>query len=420
MRLSQLLKLKLDLQKQSDNKLEGHVNDAIAHINQLGMGADRINERDFIQDLSNEYRQIFEIFRRVEAKKEQRYKEIDKLVGEYDKEYFIDSYESYESQHKKADVATNRDIRKLYTYFNVADILKSRIFHYVDWRYPALEIGPGDGGFTETMVASDPLYVVDIHQEFLDSTKKIFNEFYATRRLRPYLIKNDYDLSMLPQNQMGFVLAWNLFNYFPLEAIKDYLLEIKKVMRPGGSMLFSYNNSERWQCAEMVENAFMCHTPKSMLIPLVESIGFIVSESHDYDPTVSWLEIQKPGELKSCKAHQALGAVVHILDPDEDPASIEARAQEELRVSLKAIERFEIHRNRPDLMEKAKKYRERFNITLEQAIERTLIDEGVTTFENIRTNKDLNESLERNMTKEDIEARRLENLRLVEEAKKKT
>lgn len=420
MRLSQLLKLKLELQEHNSKKVELALSDSQNFVNQMSMGASRLPEADFFQKINAEYKNITPLLRKIEDLKQDKIKLIESQVGDYDKQYFVDSYTMYEKEHRIADVATNRDIRKLYVYDNVKEIIKSRIYHYVNWKYPALEIGPGDGEYTEEMAAGDPLYIVDIHQEFLDSTKKRFNEFYATRRLRPYLVKNDYDLSSLPQKQMGFVLAWNLFNYFPLEAIKDYLIEIKKTMRPGGHMIFSYNNSERWQCAEMVENAFMCHTPKSMLVPLVESLGFEVIASYDYDPTVSWIEIHNPGELNSCKGHQAMGQVIQILDPDEDPRSLEARIQEELRVSLKAIERFEINRNRPDLMEKAKNYRTRFNVTLEQAIERTLIDQGFTTFENIRSNKDLNESMEHNMTKHDIEARRQENLRLVEEAKKKT
>lgn len=378
MRLSQLLKLKQDLQTHTSNKAEGEINDHIAHVNQLAMGADRLPESELFQKINVEYRNMLPYMRKIEEIKQEKIKEIDEKISELSKGYFIDSYEMYEDQHKLADVATNRDIRRLYTYGNVKEIIKTRIYHYVDWRYPALEIGPGDGEFTQEMSAGDPLYIVDIHQEFLDSTKKQFNEFYATRRLRSYLIhKSKHDLSMLPQEQIGFVLAWNVFNYFPLEAIKSYLNEIKKVVRPGGTIMFSYNNSDRWQGAEMVENAFMCHTPKHILVPLVESLGFTVTNSYDYDPTVSWVEIQKSGKLSTCKAHQSMGAVVQILDTDEDPKSIEARAQEELRVTLSAQQRFNLQRSGSDLLEKAKEYRKKYNLTLEVAIQKIIQDENI-------------------------------------------
>lgn len=372
MRLSQLLKYKQDLQSHSSTKLEYSANDHIALVNQLGMGSDRISEAGLIQEINSNYRNIFPLLRQIEDIKNRRIAELDKDILELDKKYFIDSYDMYETQHKIADVATNRDIRRLYIYENVKDIIKSRIYHYVNWKYPSLEIGPGDGTFTKEMVASDPLYIVDVHQEFLDNTKLQFNEFYATRRLRSYLIKNDYNLDMLPQHQMAFVLAWNVFNYFPLEAIKSYLTEIVKVMRPGGVLMFSYNNSDRWQNAEMVENAFMCHTPKHMLLPLIESLGFEIITSYDFDPTVSWVEVRKPGELSTCKAHQALGAIIQVLDEDEDPRSLKARVDHELKSTLDAQQRFELQKNRPDLFEKAKALRDKYNLTIEKAMERVM------------------------------------------------
>ena len=390
MRLSQLLKLKQELQGHNSSKVESVINDQIAVINQMAMPVERLSNSDLFQKINAEYRNMLPYMRKIEEIKKEQIKDIEGKVSELEKGYFIDSYEMYEDQHKLADVATNRDIRRLYMYGNVTEIVKSRIYHYVDWRYPALEIGPGDGLFTEEMSAGDPLYIVDVHQEFLDSTKKRFNEFYATRRLRSYLThQSQYDLSMLPQEQMGFVLSWNVFNYFPLEAIKSYLKEIKKVVRPGGTVMFSYNNSDRWQGAEMVENAFMCHTPKYMLIPLVESLGFTVTASYDYDPTVSWVEIQKPGRLKTCKAHQSMGAVIQILDPDEDPKSIEARAQEELRITLSAQKRFELERTNPEFIKRAKEYRDKFNVTLELAIERLLEEQGIDILQVQQNKKEL-------------------------------
>jgi len=377
MRLSQLLKLKEELQFHNSANVENAVNEYISFINQTAMPQSRLGDLDFFQKINAEYRNIFPLLKKIETLKSEKISDLDKLISNWDKQYFIDSYEMYEDQHKIADVATNRDIRKLHLYSNVKEIVISRIYRYVDWRYPALEIGPGDGFFTEEMSAGDPLYIVDVHQEFLDATKNRFNEFYATRRLRSYLLEYNYDLSMLPQEQMGFVLAWNLFNYFPLEAIKDYLIEIKKVMRPGGYMLFSYNNSERWQNAEMVENLFMCHTPKHMLVPMVESLGFNVVATYDYDPTVCWIEIQKEGELKTSKAHQSMGAIIQILDPDEDPKSIEARAQEELRITLSAQKRFDLERNNPKLIQQAKDYRDKFNVTLERALEVLMEEQGI-------------------------------------------
>ena len=74
-------------------------------------------------------------------------------------------------------------------------------------------------------------------------------------------------MSELPQNQMGFVFCWNFLNYCSLDTIKEYLKEVKNVLRPGGIFMFSYNDGDRSGGAGMAENFFMSYMPKSMLIP---------------------------------------------------------------------------------------------------------------------------------------------------------
>ena len=188
----------------------------------------------------------------------------------------------------------------------------SRISLYSDWRYPGLEIGPGDGIWTEHLVACDPLYIADMHQEFLDSTMAKFTPEYQ-RRMRPYHIDrfatHDYDLSKLPRNQIGFVFAWNVFNYFPYENLKRYLKEIYEVVRPGGVVLFSYNDGENPVSIEYVETGWMSYVPKTLLKAMVEEVGFKVIDTFDRENNVSWIEIKKPGTLETIKAHQVLGKI---------------------------------------------------------------------------------------------------------------
>ena len=101
----------------------------------------------------------------------------------------------------------------------VRNIVASKIAMLTNPRYAGLEIGPGDAVWTDHLVACDPLYLVDIHQDFIDSTLSHFPEAYQ-KRLRTYLISKhalitDNDLSVLPQNQFGFIFSWNVFDYLP-------------------------------------------------------------------------------------------------------------------------------------------------------------------------------------------------------------
>jgi len=146
-------------------------------------------------------------------------------------------------------------------------LVKSR--SYTDWRYPVLEIGPGDGTWTEHLIAGDPLYIVDLHQEFLDNTLNKFNPVYRNRG-RSYIVGAhgiaDTDFSLLPQGQFGFIFSWNVFNYYPLEYTKLMLTQCMGLLRPGGVMMFSYNNCDVVQCAEYAEKGLASWMQKELLV----------------------------------------------------------------------------------------------------------------------------------------------------------
>ena len=188
---------------------------------------------------------------------------------------------------------------------------------YTDWQYPTLEIGPGNGEWTDHLVAGDPLYIVDIHKEFLNSTVSKFTGVYQ-RRIRPYLIKSNnnpaerfVDLSILPTNQFGFIFSWNVFNYFPLRETQTYLEESFKLLRPGGVMMFSYNNCDNVTCAGLFENGMRSWMTEKLLIDTCKNTGFDIISSVT-ENEVNWVEIVKPGKLQTVKAHQVLGRILPI------------------------------------------------------------------------------------------------------------
>ena len=200
-----------------------------------------------------------------------------------------------------------REIRTLYIPNGIEDIIQNAIDLYVDWRYPGLEIGCRDGEYTKFMVSCDPLYITDVHQEFVDSTMGKHTEEYQ-RRLRPYVIQ-DMNLQMLPASQFGFIFSWNFFNYLTLDSINVYLTQCFNLLRSGGVMMFSYNNADMPASAAYADSYFMSYVPKSLLIPMCEQLGFEIISSTDLEPAVSWVEIRKPGELQMIKAHQVLGEI---------------------------------------------------------------------------------------------------------------
>lgn len=215
--------------------------------------------------------------------------------------------DNYDLEIKFDIVENTRKIRNMHIPDDVRELVEHRMKNYTSWQYPALEIGCRDGEWTKFMVAADPLYLVDIDREFLDSAIKDFPETYQGR-IRTYVAK-DPDLSMLPQGQFGFIFSWNYMNYRGLESYKDYLKTAMNLLRPGGIFMFSYNNGELVAGAGHAENYFMTYIPKSMLVSLIYSLGFELVDSGDYDPAVSWVEVRKPGTLSTIKTTQVLGKI---------------------------------------------------------------------------------------------------------------
>ena len=217
---------------------------------------------------------------------------------------------NYELEKLYGTVDSVRNNRRIYVREDVEDAVKQRILLHTSWRYPALEIGCRDGEWTQFLVAADPLYIMDRHEEFIASTAGKFPEMYQ-RRLRQYLLV-DHDLSQLPQAQIAFVFSWGYFNYVSIDTMHQYLRQIFALLRPGGTFMFSYNDGDTPAGAGMAENFAQSYMPKSMLKPLCESLGFDIAAEFDVEPNISWLEIKRPGELATIKAHQVLGEIKPI------------------------------------------------------------------------------------------------------------
>jgi SAM-dependent methyltransferase len=316
MKLSDLVRLKnslLEFNPQTARDeleaLDGHLTQTLnipMHINYKDSIGKNISNLDLIEHTLSEIKENIH----------SQIQEIDREITERTQDYLARGYMigGYYGSNS-SDVPTERNDRILHINDETRSRIIVRLRSYTDWHYPGLEIGPGDGVWTEHMVACDPLYLVDVHKEFIDNTLDKFNHFYRNR-LRPYLLKShtgpeSFDLGVLPQNQFGFVFAWNVFNYLPLAETRAYLTSIYNVLRPGGVAMFSYNNCDIPQMVEYVEQGYRSWMPSKLLIDTCKELGFEVITTSSTELTVHWIEIKKPGELKTIKAHQTMGKILN-------------------------------------------------------------------------------------------------------------
>ena len=143
-----------------------------------------------------------------------------------------------------------------------------------------------------------------------------FNEVYQ-RRLRTYLTgvhakRREFDYSMLPQEQFGFIFAWNVVNFWPFQETKRALTQCYNLLRPGGAMMFSFNNCDIVQCAESAESGYKSYLTKTLLNSIFDELGFEIIQYRSTSVNVHWVEIKKPGALTTTKRHQALGKICAV------------------------------------------------------------------------------------------------------------
>lgn len=257
---------------------------------------------------------------------------LKKEIKKMEVDYYVKSEEIYyDSRHDTPKYILKR--RKLSLSLKneeIREIFFSRVSHYNRWQYPAIEIRPAFGQITDIIKGCDPLYLVDTDEKLLDNVKTRWTPTYQ-RRLRYYTINetNKNLFHALPDNQYGFVVSVDFFNYKTINIINNYLLEIFQKLRPGGTFMFNYNNCDLPYAARNVENNFCCYTPGHKLVELAKNAGFEITRQEDQFENISWLELKKPGELTSIKGGQTLGEILsfsHVTkkqppEPKPDPDS---------------------------------------------------------------------------------------------------
>lgn len=304
MKLSELVDLRERLKKSF------YLEPVLASVDDLRLNLSLVNQNVeqkysvMLDDLIKDYREVRTAIQTPTGRVAEIIDEINKEISSKSSHFFLDNYEM-ELNYEDPD--NIRRVRVMYMPGQLQQEVESRINIYTNWKYPALEIGCRDGEWTKLLVAADPLYVTDQHQDFLDTAIRDYTPEYQ-RRIRPYLIK-DSDYGILPQHQFNFVFSWNHFNYKSLDTLKKTLKQVYNLLKPGGVFMFSYNNGDLPAAAAYAENYFMSYIPKSMLVPACQHLGFEIVCSRDYEPAVSWLEIRKPGELTTIKGHQAMGVI---------------------------------------------------------------------------------------------------------------
>jgi SAM-dependent methyltransferase len=312
MKLSKLVANRETLKKRSTNDL---FDTTVNVLTQLATDIDLvdINTEESLHKLETFKNEALNALLKYEQELSNFKKELDIVIESASPAYYQMSEEIFSN---KADKDSDRYTADRYLfdayikYDNVAKEFKTRIELYADWKHPGLFIRPEKGDFVDSMISNDPLYIVDEAKELLLMTMNRWTPEFQSRIRYGYISDTGTSyLPNIPAGQIGLIVIFHFFNYKTLDTVKQYLKECYDLLKPGGAMIFTYNNCDLPDAVIQVEHAYQSYTPKSTLLAVIEGLGFEVLAEFDREPNVSWLEIKKPGTLTSLRGGQALAQI---------------------------------------------------------------------------------------------------------------
>lgn len=151
--------------------------------------------------------------------------------------------------------------------------LLSKVNQLIGIDTPVLELFPGTGNFTNKFVSAEPFYVADYFMSNLNKVGQQFNDFYNTRRLFKIDVK-DFDLSQVPQSQIGLVISLNYFIVKDSEFIINWAKEVYKVLRPTGYFIFNFIPDSTIDGIKMVSGNRLSYSNPQLLEYQLLDIGF--------------------------------------------------------------------------------------------------------------------------------------------------
>jgi len=310
MKLSELVAYKTALSKLTARTTHREIELSLGQITHL-VDSQSIQLGDFKQRLDNQYSEIYQQVNQFELILNQLKQEIQSQIEIAEKMWFQESYRLYDQEMRNDSVEHILNRRPILSE-DTENYLRVRIQNYVDWQHSGMIIRPGVEKFIEDLVGFDPLYIIDQEHDLMVPAVERFPEAYQ-RRLRLYTVRENVDTEIMdkvPNGQFGFCLAYNFFEFKPLEIVRKYMTEVYQKLKPGGTFIMTFNDCDRDKAVKLAEQRYACYTPGSLVRELASTIGYNQNFSWDDDGPTTWLELRKPGTLTSLRGGQSLAKII--------------------------------------------------------------------------------------------------------------
>ena len=307
-KLHDLVKLRNTLVDKMDSlNLSSDIQDKIQILNSIVDQNKTGDDIDLIENFKDDFNRLVIENQKIINSLNTTVNIINQDIDNYALELFDN--DAYQEKFREENIS-----QTAYSSPEIENWVVSKITQYSDWHYPALQINPRSKKWIDSMVASDPLYLTHSNIAIVKDMIKEYPELYQNR-LRLYEIV-DRNFSKLPLAQFGFVLCWDNFNHLSLDKIETYIREVWKLLRPGGSFIFNYNNCDVEGPTYRAECHAGSYASASWLTKLLNAIGYEITAWHDdetgdaFNTHISWVEIKKPGDLETVKAAQAMAQII--------------------------------------------------------------------------------------------------------------
>lgn len=177
---------------------------------------------------------------------------------------------------------------------------------FSSWQYPCLIYGAKNSSIIRAMVGAEPLYVMERFSEYFELQQQKFTREFV-RKINFY---NWHEISVLPNNALGFAFIYNEFPFMPWDMITNILNQLTYKLLPGGYLIFNYNDCSTVRGIYEFENQSMTYSTAKMYIDLMETRDFSCIKKHvSSSQTFSYLIFRKNGNQNLFKKYPCVGFI---------------------------------------------------------------------------------------------------------------
>jgi hypothetical protein len=186
------------------------------------------------------------------------------------------------------------------------DAFAAKVLNYSNWLHPGLIYGAKNTDLLEAVKSCEPMYIMEQHKEYFPLQKDKFHLDFI-RKLKFYHLN---DINLLPNNDIGLIVAFNEFPFLPWNTIQIILQKFIEKLMPGGILIFNYNNCATVRGFKMFEDGNMTYTTPHMYINFLCRQDLSVLENViSGKETFSYMIFQKNGNRKLIKKYPSVGYI---------------------------------------------------------------------------------------------------------------